>query len=245
MELPAIDHLIYAVPDLDAGIEEIEARLGVRPVVGGRHPDYGTRNALLSLGPQTYLEIMAPDPELPRPERGRLFGLDDLERPSLATWVLREEEIDAAAQRARAAGVDLGPVTPGSRQNPDGTVLSWKLSDPWAERLGWTVPFLIAWGDTPHPAASAPKAGELEGLRIGHPKPEEVRKALAALGVEAEVGRGTPPRIVATIRTASGEVEIGSRPFVAAGRSGRSDIAERHEEILEAELGSPEPTNRK
>lgn len=208
MELPAIDHLIYAVPDLDAGIGEIEARLGVRPVVGGRHPDYGTHNALLSLGPQTYLEIMAPDPELPRPERGRLFGLDDLERPRLATWVLREEKIDAAAQRARAAGVDLGPVTPGSRQNPDGTVLSWKLSDPWAERLGWTVPFLIAWGDTPHPAASAPRAGTLAGLRIGHPRPEKVRKALDALGVGVEVERAPSARVVAMIRTEAGEVEI-------------------------------------
>lgn len=208
MQRPAIDHLIYAVPDLEAGIDEIEARLGVRPAVGGRHPDYGTRNALLSLGPQTYFEIMAPDPDLPRPERGRLFGLDDPESPRLVTWVLREEEIDAAAKRARQAGLDLGPITPGSRQNPDGTVLRWKLSDPRADRLGWTVPFLIAWGDTPHPAASAPRAGELAGLRIGHPKPEEVRKAIEALGVEVDVGRGPSARVVATIRTEAGEVEI-------------------------------------
>ena len=37
-----IDHLVYACANLEHGMDEIEALLGVRPVRGGHHPQYGT-----------------------------------------------------------------------------------------------------------------------------------------------------------------------------------------------------------
>jgi hypothetical protein len=33
-----VDHLVYATPDLNRGIEEIEKLLGVRAMAGGQHP---------------------------------------------------------------------------------------------------------------------------------------------------------------------------------------------------------------
>jgi hypothetical protein len=203
-----VDHLIYAVPDLEAGIDEVQELLGVRAAVGGRHADYGTRNALLSLGPATYLEIMAPDPELTSPPKGRLFGLDHPGRPHLAAWILRDEAIESLARRANAAGLGLGEPTPGSRQRPDGTTVSWKLTNPYAPRMGGVIPFLIAWGDTPHPAGQAPRAGQLAGLRIEHPQPEAVRSALRVLGVEMDVNPGARPRLTATVDTGTRIVEL-------------------------------------
>jgi hypothetical protein len=32
-----LDHLVYAVPDLDAGVVDLRARLGVRAAPGGPH----------------------------------------------------------------------------------------------------------------------------------------------------------------------------------------------------------------
>lgn len=203
-----VDHLVFGAPDLDRGIEEVERRLGVRPAVGGRHPQYGTRNALLALGRETYLEVMAPDPELPAPDRGRLFRLDGLERSQLVAWAVRREEIEETAARARDHGTELGPVQEGSREQPDGTSISWRLTDPYAVSARSVVPFLIAWGETPHPAGGAPDDGELVGLRAEHPEPDAVRQDLRALGVELRVEEGDRPRLVATIRTGRGLVDL-------------------------------------
>lgn len=203
-----VDHLIRVVPDLGAGMDEIERLLGVRPVVGGRHADLGSHNALLSLGGETYLEIMAADPALSRPERGRLFGLDDLVTPRLAAWVLRSEGIDAAAAKAKAGGLDLGPVLTGSREKPDGTCVTWKITDPYASRLDGAAPFLIAWGDSPHPALAAPAGAVLSGLRIEHPEPAAVERALRLLGVTMAVSRAPQAGLVASIRGPAGDVEL-------------------------------------
>lgn len=203
-----VDHLILGAPDLEGGVEAVERRLGTRPAIGGRHPQYGTRNALLALGAETYLEVMAPDPELAVPHRGRLFGLDELDSPRLVAWALRREDIGAAATRAREGGVALGPVREGSREQPDGTSLTWRLTDPYSTPAGGVVPFLIAWGKTPHPARDAPEGGSLTELRAEHPDPESVREDLGALGVEIRVEEGDRPLLVATIGTGEGPVEI-------------------------------------
>jgi len=203
-----VDHLVYLVGDLEVGRDEIEQLFGVRPVLGGRHPRWGTHNALLSLGTATYLEVIAPDPQLGVPERGVLFAADRIREPRLATWVLRSELIDATVAAASAAGIGIGAVESGSRQSPDGTLISWRLSDPYAVPLGGAVPFLISWGSTPHPAGAATRVGELVGLRIEHPEPEQVRKALSALGVEMDVRMGDRYQLIARIRTARRDVEI-------------------------------------
>lgn len=202
----AIDHLLYGAPDLETGMHEIERRLGVRPAPGGRHPVYGTCNALLSLGPTCYLEVIAPDPELPTPDRGIGFGLDGLTEPRLVTWALRHPAIEAAAERS-----DLGAVEPGRRERADGTVLSWKLTDPYTERMGGVIPFLIDWGHTPHPASSAPSGGRLIGLRLEHPSPARVFDWLDHLRVdlaEVDVVGADQAGIAARIETPGGAVEL-------------------------------------
>lgn len=145
--LRQIDHLVYATPDLNLGIDTAEKLFGVRATPGGQHPGEGTRNALIALGPTSYLEIIGPDPEQARPARGRRFGIDDITAPRLTTWVAKGKALDQFAAEAKAHGVNVGAVIPGSRKRPDGVVLSWTYTDPrvvLADR-----PALIATFDSP------------------------------------------------------------------------------------------------
>jgi hypothetical protein len=100
-------------------MDEMERLLGVRPVPGGRHPSFGTHNALLGLGPTTYLEIIAPDPGSLRPERGTVFGVDTLERPRLVTWALRREALEGLTRDAVSRSLGLGAVQSGGLAPPD------------------------------------------------------------------------------------------------------------------------------
>ena len=92
--LVAVDHVVYATPDLQRSVNELERRLGVRASPGGSHTGAGTRNALLALGPRTYLEIVGPDPEQPEPAQPRPFGIDALKAPKFVAWAIRGSQLD-------------------------------------------------------------------------------------------------------------------------------------------------------
>jgi hypothetical protein len=202
-----IDHLVYGVPDLEQGVADLAARLGVRAVGGGRHEGRGTHNALLGLGAGTYLEIIAPDPTQGSPTGPRSFGLDGARQPGLVAWALTAPDIDELVGRARAAGYDPGPVEDMSRQRQDGRRLQWRLTrDGFGGELA--VPFLIDWGTTEHPSLTVPAGVVLEELQIEHPETETIRRALSALEASLPVREARTPALVARLRTPRGAVEL-------------------------------------
>jgi hypothetical protein len=206
--LARLDHLVYATPDLALGIDTIEKRLGVRATPGGQHPGLGTRNALVSLGPSSYLEIIGPDPDQPRPAGRRRFRIDDLKTPQIVAWAAKGTALDTFAPAAAGRGVTLGAVIPGSRRRPDGVLLSWRYTDPNAMLADGLVPFFIDWGTSPHPAATAAPGATLRQVRAEHPDAERVKKMLDALGIDLVVRQGPAPAIVATIDSPRDSVEL-------------------------------------
>ena len=199
-----IDHLVYAVPDLASAVDDLERRTGVRAAAGGKHLGLGTHNALLALGPKTYLEIIAPDHEQPQPASRRPFGLDSSANARLAGWVVGVEDIDAAIATARAHGYDPGDAIDMQRSTPDGAVLRWKLTINAVD--GGPVPLLITWGDTEHPARTAPQGIVLEQLAIETPAPATLTPTLRALGVDVVVRTASEPTLVADLRSPSGRI---------------------------------------
>lgn len=202
-----LDHIVYAAPDLQAAVEDFAERTGLRPVAGGAHPGWGTRNHLVGLGPDAYLEIVGPDPEQPDPAEPRPFQVDTLRSAGIVAWCVRTDDLDAAVVRAHVVGLDLGAVRGMSRRTPEGALLQWRLTDPRDAPFGGLVPFLIDWGASPHPAASLTVQAGLAAMRLSAPEPTTLAARLAALGLETRPDPG-PTGITVTLDTPNGEVVL-------------------------------------
>ena len=71
------------------GIAQIEAATGVRDQVEGAHPGWGTRHALIALGPRVYLEIVPRDSEQANPSSPQSPRLSETRSSRLVAWALR------------------------------------------------------------------------------------------------------------------------------------------------------------
>lgn len=203
-----VDHLVYATPNLERGVEQIESLLGVRASAGGRHLGRGTHNALLALDTDIYLEIVAPDPEQSDPPVPRAFGLDGLKEPRLATWAAKSDRLDVVRARAESKDVRLGGIQNGNRRRADGVDLSWRYTDPAAIVADGLVPFFIDWGESPHPALTAPSGSHFLELRGEHPDPASVLQQLETLGIQMSVTRAPRPALFAVIDGRRGRIEL-------------------------------------
>jgi hypothetical protein len=184
--MAVIDHLVLAVPDLDDAIADFEHAHGVRPAIGGRHAGLGTHNALVSFG-DSYLELIAPDPTQPDPDRPRPFGVDDIDGPTLVTWAVRPdpahgETIEKLIESCRAVGHEPGSAVAMSRQTPAGELLRWRLTFPTMTQDG-LVPFLIDWGATRHPASGAPRGLALTAFGGATADADRANEILGAIGL--------------------------------------------------------------
>ncbi|MEO1062236.1 MAG: VOC family protein [Actinomycetota bacterium] len=207
-----IDHLVLAAPSLEDGIAHVEDLTGATAALGGAHPGMGTHNALLALGDETYLEIIAPDPAQPEPAGGRPFGVANdgpIELRSFAVRPAPGRTIDHIVDAARSTGHDPGPIAPMSRTRPDGVELRWRLTMPAGVGGDLRIPFVIDWGETPSPALSSPAGGRLLGLEVGHPNPERLLAVYSALGLSLPVVEAMPSHLLARIDSPAGEVVLG------------------------------------
>lgn len=152
------DHLVVAARALAEGMRWMEGELGVAPVPGGEHPQMGTHNALLSLGPGAFLEVIAIDPAAAPVARARWFmlGTPAMDRllahgPALIHWVERVDDLDAALRDYPEAV----QVLDAQRRH-----YRWRIGVPADGRLpcAGACPTLIQWLG-PHPANALPPSG--------------------------------------------------------------------------------------
>jgi len=215
----ALDHLVIGAASLEQGAAWCEARLGVVPEPGGKHPLMGTHNRLLAIGspafPRAYLEIIAIDPDAPVPARRRWFDLDDAAlqqrlaaAPALIHWVARCSDARAECAALASLGFDRGELLAAERPTPRG-LLRWRIAvRPDGRRLGdGALPTLIEWGDT-HPADTLPAGGlVLESLTL-RGLPVALDDRLPAGVSRAASGAA----LSATLQTPRGPITLDSTP---------------------------------
>ena len=209
-----LDHLVVAARDLDAGADYLRQTLGVDIPRGGRHQTMATHNCVMSLGGDTYLELIAIDPDGERPPHPRWFALDSAalrasiaERPRLITWVINTPDLAALAASTE---FDIGLPTELSRDD-----LHWAFALPDDGRLlaHGLLPYCIQWHSS-HPAARMADPGcRLQQLTLHHNRPEWLHQRLeqmdAATLVQIEnIDADATPRLSAIIDSPNGVVTL-------------------------------------
>jgi hypothetical protein len=159
----------------------------------------GTHNHLGALSVDSFLEIIAIDPEAPALPRKRWFALDDpvrqavlLKTPVLATWVVATNNLESAIAAARDAGVD--PGQPRSLVRGD---LNWRLSvrDDGSLACDGVFPIIIQWPEGVN-AVSRMQDSQLriQSLSLSYPDPAWLHSVLSSIGAAelAAVSEGSP-----------------------------------------------------
>lgn len=186
--LDKIDHIAYAVLDLEQACEKLEQRLGIRPVFGGYHRTQGTKNALLHLGGQIYLEILAIDHSNTAIQSARWMGIDLIKTPKVTRWAMQSYNIEAHCSSLRAFDNHLGNLQAGQRELSKGEMLRWQLSIPAASPVVDIIPFLIDWSNSSaHPTANLEQACELIKLELSHPQPDKIQPLFENLDLKMAI----------------------------------------------------------
>ena len=160
----SIDHLMLGASDLSLGKTWIENQFELPAMDGGRHPGQGTRNALLGLAEDCYLEVIAPDPA--QVLAGTLGAqLLRYKRPRLRTFAVRCSSFEDLVPRL--AGFGFGHrIREMSRETVGGGELSWRLLFVSDHPYGARMPFFIDWGQSPHPCRDLAVAGSLSQVAV-------------------------------------------------------------------------------
>ena len=202
-----LDHVVFAVPDLDEAAVRFREAFGLDSTEGGRHERWGTANRIVPLGDQ-YVELVAVVDETAA-RTG--FGRGVLERArdggGWLTIAAVAEDLDAVAARL---GLEIGS---GSRTRPDGEILRWRsagLDDP--RREPW-MPFFLAW-DVPeelHPARARAghgvRAQGIAWVEVGGDA-ERLREWLGGEELPIRLIEGEPGVRRVGVSTSDGEIVI-------------------------------------
>ena len=206
-----IDHIVVTASSLAEGSEFIRQSLGVDLENGGEHLSMGTHNVLLKLGEETYLEVIAVNPNRAGPKRPRWFELDkdrDRKIPKLATWVARTNDINASVL---ASLVSVGPIEPMSRDQ-----FNWLITVPEDGSLPFNgiAPVIIQWLSETQPVRKLKDSGcslvRIEGF---HNEADTIDHMLKSIGFEGDfsvspLDEPMQPYLVVYIRTPNGERQI-------------------------------------
>lgn len=209
-----VDHLTFAVGSagLAAETERLGALLGERFRDGGFHPRFGTRNHILPLADDRYLEVVE---VLEHPAADKAaFGQAVRARSEMGGgwlgWVVSVDDLAPFEERLEREAVT------GSRHFPDGRLLEWRqigvkglISDP-------QLPYFIKWDSDPSVLPSALKGDirldriEISGSRsrveewLGHGVGDE----FDGVRIKFSSQNGQPGIMSATFITPNGKIKI-------------------------------------
>jgi Glyoxalase-like domain len=146
-----IDHVVYAVGDLDTAATRFRDTYGLLSTSGGVHPRWGTGNRIVALGNARYVELITiVDASVARTSAlGRAIATRTASGDRWFALCLGDDAIEATAERLGLA------LEPGSRTLPDGRQVAWRGAGIDDQGRTPDLPFFIGWTGEPdtHPGA--------------------------------------------------------------------------------------------
>lgn len=209
-----VDHVVYAAEHdgARATAERLAAELGVEAVDGGVHPRFGTRNVILPLLDDRYLEVVEvlDHPASDKAPFGQVVRARSEAGGGWLGWVVAVDDISEQEQRLGRDAVD------GNRHRPDGVELRWKQLGIKGLQADPQLPFFVEWDkDVPHPSEGTQTQVGLKSLEIAG-DPERVRDWV---GVEEDFvpegvdfnfvsPKGTPGLMSVTFESPTGTITL-------------------------------------
>lgn len=203
-----LDHVGYAVRDLDDAAVRFREVYGLDSVTGGRHAGLGTANRIVPLGGH-YIELIG---VVDRAEaEANAFGRSVIDRTTGGDgWLLIVASSEDVEREAARLGLE---VQAGARARPDGTEVRWRMAgidDPGREP--W-MPFFITWDipDERYPgrqrAGHGVQAQGLAWVEVGGDA-ERLREWLGGADLPIRVIDEPPGIHRVAVATADGELVI-------------------------------------
>jgi hypothetical protein len=203
------DHIVYAVPNFDLALSDLSEKLGVKPVIGGRHLRHGTKNALINLGNQCYLEILAKDEENSTFKGSRWMGLDLITQPTITRWAVKSPDIEKGSIILKNYQSDLGQISSGERLTTDGSLLKWKMTLPTSEPGVDIIPFLLDWSESRfHPCDRLENECELVNIVFYNPQPQLIQSVFSSMSIKNKILHSPEPKIEIKIKGLNGEISL-------------------------------------
>lgn len=200
-----VDHFGVAVRGTRAGCDVMEALTGVRPYLTPPEPGQWYQSAGLALGPDSFLEIIGPNPD----HRGfhpLKAIVRDFEAPFVLFWYVATDDFAAFQARVRKAGhrlerVEATPDDPG----PEHSCYIRGVIGP-----GFTTnrPCVIEWKRKAHRADMQDRCALID-FQLAQPDPAPVKVLFRGLGIDLPVTSGRR-RIAFKLDTPKGEVTLES-----------------------------------
>ncbi|MGJ3285015.1 VOC family protein [Klebsiella michiganensis] len=174
------DHAVQFVNQPEAAIQALSGQK-LNVVAGGRHPGWGTRNALSYFG-LTYIEFLAiaDDAELLSAAEKFLLSRDASrllpDNEALYRVALRSDDIERTHTELHEQGLRVSPIVNGQRDDPQGNVIRWRIFTIDGDFDGLVYPFILQWGEEDDARLSRLQA---QGLAAPHPLGEiELQRAV-------------------------------------------------------------------
>lgn len=162
-----IDHVSYAAgPEgLQATAQRLGELLGVTPRDGGVHPRFGTRNVILPLQEDRYVEVVEvlDHPSSDKAAFGQAVRARSGRGGGWMAWVVAVDDLAPVEERLGRTAVE------GRRHTPEGVELQWHQIGVKNVIDHGNKPFFVHWDSAAddHPSRLADSPSRLVGLTLG------------------------------------------------------------------------------